>query len=224
MTTPAEVLKQNAQVVNSSKQEEGGGGSGKKSHGSNKVGGSQATRKVLSRFKSRPWKLWSGYLALVGRNLPFTGLQFPIFELVRGYVVEWREKKTRNRGAAQRWNAVVERAGLTGLSASVSGTIAAVVTTPVDVIKTRLMLSAGDGSASAQDGKNQGKRRPRTLAVGRQIFREEGIRGLFRGGAIRAGWTAVSLSLYLSLYEGSRFYLENRRKERDGLNDAEGTA
>lgn len=225
MTTPAEVLKQNAQVVDSSKQEEKGGEGGKKkSGGSSSGGGSQATRQVLLRFKSQPWKLWSGYLALVGRNLPFTGLQFPIFEVVRGYVVEWREKKKRNRGAPQRWNAVVERAGLTGMSASVSGTIAAIVTTPVDVIKTRVMLSAGDGSATAQDGKSKGKKRPGTLAVGKQIFREEGVRGLFRGGAIRAGWTAVSLSLYLSLYEGSRFYLENRRKERDGLNDAEGTA
>lgn len=27
----------------------------------------------------------------------------------------------------------------------------------------------------------------------------------------------MALGMYLSLYEGGRFYLENRRRERDGL-------
>jgi hypothetical protein len=39
-------------------------------------------------------------------------------------------------------------------------------------------------------------------------------RGLFKGGLIRAGWTAIALGLYLSLYEGGRFYLENRRTSK----------
>ena len=122
-------------------------------------------------------------------------------------------------GGVQGWSAVVERAGLTGFSAALSGTIAAVVTTPIDVVKTRVMLSAEDGKGTAPEtSEDRGKKNPSTFAVGRQIFREEGINGLFRGGLIRVGWTALSLSMYLSIYEGSRFYLENRRKEKEELN------
>jgi hypothetical protein len=56
-----------------------------------------------------------------------------------------------------------------------------------------------------------------TIEVWREIVQKEGMRGLFKGGAIRAGWTAISMSLYLSLYEGGRFYLENRRKALEGV-------
>lgn len=232
MLTPAEVLKQNAQMI--------GEQSGNKT----------AMRQVVDRFRHHPWRLWSGYTALVGRNLPFTGLQFPIFEYVRSHVIDWRRKRKADQAAAASGNGsgrssngtdaseqreqLIERAGLTGLSASVSGTIASTVTTPIDVIKTRVMLSASskpspseEEEAKSESRKEKGaassektatnQRRMRTLAVGREIYRNEGVRGLFKGGALRAGWTAVALSLYLSLYEGGRFYLENRRREREGL-------
>lgn len=204
MMTPAEVLKQNAQVANVGKGEQAG---------------KSAMAQVIGRFKHRPWKLWSGYTALVGRNLPFTGLNFPLFEFFRSRLVEWRKRRKEDDGIKTReWNPLVERAALTGMSASMSGMIASVVTTPVDVIKTRMMLSAsgnnnGDGNGGAKKVARRG-----TLRVGKEIYHNEGIRGLFKGGAIRAAWTAVSLSMYLSIYEAGRFYLENRRREKDGLN------
>ncbi|KAJ6151148.1 hypothetical protein N7470_007742 [Penicillium chermesinum] len=99
---------------------------------------------VLSQFKSQPWRLWSGYSALLGRNLPTTGIQFPLFEYVRARMVEWRRRRREERGI--RWTGqrevLVERAGLTGLSAGMAGAVAASVTTPIDVVKTRMMLSA----------------------------------------------------------------------------------
>ncbi|RMJ21027.1 Mitochondrial carrier protein [Aspergillus sp. HF37] len=258
MTTPAEVVKQNAQVVDGTGadrktppvqgnasgwaclEDERKGSRGNTSTSTNSRGtkgrgwlglrvagggtGQGPTATVVRRFRHQPWKLWSGYFTLVGRNLPFTGLQFPIFEFVRARVLEgWAGRKYAGDGSSpsadggrgqSRWDQGVERVGLTGLSASVSGTIASITTAPVDVVKTRVMLSARD---SVGGGEQQGKPRPSSFAVGRQIVREEGVKGLFRGGAIRAGWTAVSLSMYLSIYEGSRFYLENRRRERDNL-------
>ncbi|KAJ5160430.1 uncharacterized protein N7482_007434 [Penicillium canariense] len=209
MLTPAEVIKQNAQMFNSVEGESRA-----------KAGNATAMRHVLSRFKGHPWKLWNGYFALLGRNLPFTGLQFPMFEYVRSHVIDWyRRRKAvghppggRGQPSAQR-EQLIERAGLTGISASVSGSIASVVTTPIDVIKTRVMLSAGDG---APPGARRGRG---TWATGKQIFQTEGIRGLFKGGAIRSAWTAVSLSLYLSLYEGGRFFLENRRRRLEGVSE-----
>lgn len=105
---------------------------------------------------------------------------------------------------------MLERALLTGLAASVSGGFASTVTTPIDVVKTRVMLAASEGVA------NRG-----IWAMGRQIYRDEGLRGLFRGGAIRSVWSAAALSIYLGIYEGERLYLENKRRAQDGLPYAE---
>ncbi|KGO66435.1 Mitochondrial substrate/solute carrier [Penicillium expansum] len=218
MLTPAEVLKQNAQMIQGSQTNQ------------------SAMRQVLLRFRRHPWRLWSGYTALVGRNLPSTALQFPLFEYVRSHLIDRRRQRkaarsNTSRPPSEQSDQLVERAGLTGIAAAFSGTIAATVTTPIDVIKTRVMLSASDASAPPQDRssgagacgseapssevRTKNKPNKSLISVGRNIIRHEGIRGLFKGGLIRAGWTAIALGLYLSLYEGGRFYLENRRKERD---------
>ncbi|OKP12142.1 hypothetical protein PENSUB_2302 [Penicillium subrubescens] len=221
MLTPAEVLKQNAQMVSTSQSD-----SNAKTQGTSV----SAMRQVFARFKGHPWRLWNGYFALLGRNLPFTGIQFPMFEYIRSHVIErYRRRKAVKAGAGASASAsasgaggnkdasgqrdqLIERAGLTGLSASVSGSIASVITTPIDVIKTRVMLSASDNTGAESVRRAVKDSRKGTWAVGKQIVRDEGVRGLFRGGMIRGVWTAVSLSLYLGLYEGGRFYLENRRR------------
>ncbi|KAJ5489341.1 hypothetical protein N7539_004231 [Penicillium diatomitis] len=212
MLTPAEVLKQNAQMVQSGQRHSG------------QYADVSAMRQVLARFKGHPWKLWNGYFALLGRNLPSTAIQFPLFEYIRSRVVEkYRRRKAAGLSldnsdrASRTKETLIERAGLTGFSASISGSVAAIITTPIDVIKTRVMLSASEAapeeSRVAEKQKEvRGSKQKGTWAVGKQIFRDEGVRGLFRGGAIRSVWTAVSLSLYLGLYEGGRLYLENRRR------------
>lgn len=230
MITPAEVLKQNAQVVHNQGNGQGGGGVG----GGRGRAGRNASLEVISRFRHKPWKLWSGYTALVGRNLPFTGLHFPLFEYVRSHLVDWREARNKSspEGPGSRWNPIIERATLTGLAAGFAGTVASVITTPIDVIKTRVMLAATDSPASADSSGSGGgdnvikdekvKRKFATLDVGREIYRKEGIRGLFRGGLLKAGWTALGLGLYLAFYEGGRLYLENRRKDKENGGRKEG--
>ncbi|KAL4779524.1 mitochondrial carrier domain-containing protein [Aspergillus varians] len=216
LLTPAEVLKQNAQVIDKSPTT----GSGKGGTGGN------VTLQVLSRFRHQPWKLWSGYSALVGRNLPSTGINFPIFEAVKGYLVERRRRRlgydTTGIGATGGGDTepVYERAVLTGIAASISGSIAAVLTTPIDVVKTRMMLAASDSPLGPTGVKEVSRRDPQSIwAVGKRIFRDEGAKGLFRGGAIRVVWTAVSFCIYLSMYEGGRFYLEKRRARKAELDD-----
>ncbi|KAL4813701.1 mitochondrial carrier domain-containing protein [Aspergillus spinulosporus] len=221
LLTPAEVIKQNAQVINNVPSAT--------TSEKLKRGGASVTLQVLSRFKQQPWKLWSGYTALVGRNLPFTGINFPIFEAVKGYLVERRHRQQgyidhsgagagagKEIGRRESQEPVYERAILTGIAASISGSIASVITTPIDVVKTRMMLAASGNNppSSASSGKEVSKVHGSIWAVGNQIFKDEGVKGLFRGGAIRVVWTAISLSIYLSMYEGGKFFLEKRRKRK----------
>ncbi|GAB7348452.1 hypothetical protein MBLNU459_g6869t1 [Dothideomycetes sp. NU459] len=222
--TPAEVIKQNAQMVDSTKK------------------GPNATLQTLSRFRSNPLALWRGYAALAGRNLPFTALQFPMFERLKEWIKQYRDEK------GTRTNTLFESGLITAISAGSAGSVAAVVTTPVDVVKTRIMLSAaesatesqgpqssrgseqpGKGSSSgvvdamgksAQAGKEGLKNalgniskpvsRKGSIAIAKEIIQDQGIKGLFRGGALRGVWTMLGSGLYLGVYESGRIYLARR--------------
>lgn len=212
--TPAEVLKQNAQVVVKSSSREG-----------SKIFDGNATVKALRKFDS-PLQLWRGYTTLAARNLPFTAMHFPMFEHLRSQIHAYRKRHGKSTGT--RW----EIATVTAISAGTAGSLAAAITTPIDVIKTRIMLSAADkGSGPSQQaikaveaqGKDakteiekaqQAAREGRAggFAVGKEIMRTEGVKGLFRGGALRSCWTAIGSGLYLGAYESGRRYLEERRK------------
>jgi solute carrier family 25 S-adenosylmethionine transporter 26 len=159
--TPAEVVKQNAQVR----------------------GGSLLAVKEIKRVRD----LWRGYGPLVARNLPYTALQFPMFEALK--------KRLVPRGAD-----VKQTTLWAGVAAGSAGALAAWVTTPVDVVKTRIMLSVG--------------REVGVKDVVSEVWTEEGVRGLFRGAALRAAWTMIGAGLYLGVYEGCKKWFGNMREDQ----------
>ena len=202
-----------------------------RSQSTNKIFDGNATIRALKKFNS-PTQLWRGYTALAGRNLPFTAMQFPMFEHLRTYIHAYR--KRRGIATGSMW----ETALVTAFSAGSAGSVAAVITTPIDVVKTRIMLSAADSDqprgeaqqkiakeleAQGRDAKaeiekaQQAARGGRAggVAVGREILRTEGVKGLFRGGSLRGVWTALGSGLYLGVYESGRRYLEGRRVGAD---------
>ena len=207
-----------------------------------------ATAQAISRFRSQPTELWRGYTALAGRNLPFTALQFPLLEKLRDGLTGWRDRRRQSRRGSRISSAssnrsdgsnsgtvtlspVVERALITAVSAGSAGAVAAVVTTPVDVVKTRIMLAAAatsttpststsastptpHASSSSSTSKSKSKSSPRRMgsfAIAKDILVTEGFRGLWRGGALRAVWTMLGSGLYLGVYEGGRVWLAGRR-------------
>ena len=198
--TPAEVLKQNAQVVLKD-------GRSKRS---------SPTLEVLKHFRRQPTKLWRGYTALAARNLPFTALQFPVFEHLKQYYIAKREQRKDGKPV----DGIFERASVTAMSAAIAGSGAAWITTPIDVVKTRIMLAAGDETSKPAPEKSGGSEgtekkaiRKSGWVVGREVLRNEGLRGIFRGALLRSAWTAMGSGLYLGCYEGGRFYLEGQRKD-----------
>jgi solute carrier family 25 (mitochondrial S-adenosylmethionine transporter), member 26 len=198
--TPAEVLKQNAQVVLKD---------GKSKRGS-------PTLEVLKHFRRQPTQLWRGYTALAARNLPFTALQFPLFEHLKQNFLAKRKQKNDGKPV----DGIFDRASITAMSGAIAGSGAAWITTPIDVVKTRIMLAAGEESskrASERSGDSEGPRkrpvRKSGWLVGKEVLRNEGVRGIFRGALLRSAWTAMGSGLYLGCYEGGRYYLEESRKD-----------
>ncbi|PFH61743.1 hypothetical protein XA68_16363 [Ophiocordyceps unilateralis] len=172
--SPAEVIKQNAQML--------------RRNTSSSSSSVQAFRQLGIR------RLFSGYPALVARNLPFTGLQFPIYEHVRA--------RLRERAPSAADPGLVETGVTAGLSAGSAGAVAAFLTTPVDVVKTRIMVEAGRG-----DGP-----KPGSWSVCKTVWRQKGLRGFFRGAALRSVWTALGSSLYLGSYDVAKLWLGSRKK------------
>ena len=225
MLTPAEVVKQNAQMIRRqqglSSSPSGGGGGGPR--GSTSL---EALRQLAAGTGGGTGRrLLSGYTALVARNLPFTAIQFPMFEALRARLWQSRKASGPDNGGGRR-GGLLETGAVTGVSAGLAGSFAAVVTTPMDVVKTRMMLYSPSASSGATSGNGSGdatrgdRPRPRGgLAVARQVIVENGIVGLFRGSIIRAVWTAVGSGLYLGMYEVSRIWLTRRREGDDGAAD-----
>merc|ERR1711865_818228 len=120
--------------------------------------------------------MWRGYSTTVMREIPFSFIQFPIFEGL---------KQLRRRQKGSDVNGVEG-----GLCGSVAGAIAAAITTPLDVAKTRITL-----------GESQTTSFVTTL---KDIHAANGVSGLFLGVGPRVFWISLGGFVFLGAYEQSR--------------------
>jgi len=122
--------------------------------------------------------LYRGYFTTVVREIPFSLIQFPLWEALKRKVADFRGVPE-----SKPWES--------SLCGSVSGGIAAAATTPLDVAKTRIMLAKA-GSSDANSG---------TIGVIRNIAAESGIKGLFSGVAPRVTWISIGGAVFFGVYE-----------------------
>ncbi|XP_073425851.1 mitochondrial S-adenosylmethionine carrier protein isoform X2 [Dendrobates tinctorius] len=118
--------------------------------------------------------------ASVGEMIPFSLVQFPLWEFLKDL---WSWKQSR---PVDSWQAAV--------CGAFAGGFAAAVTTPLDVAKTRIMLAKA-GSSTA--GGN-------VLLALNDVWRTHGVTGLFAGIVPRI--TAISLGgfIFLGAYDKAR--------------------
>ncbi|KAI1493604.1 mitochondrial S-adenosylmethionine transporter [Biscogniauxia mediterranea] len=221
--TPAEVVKQNAQMLLRRPPPSSSPPDHHPDRGGSRSASASASTSLEALRRLRGRSLLSGYAALVARNLPFTALQFPLFEHARETLWGYHLRRRRRRkgkgdgvgkgesesGEKKKNQGLLETGVVTGLSAGLAGSFAAAVTTPMDVVKTRLMLAAGDeraGSRSSSSSSSSSKG-GRSVLVVREVLAEQGVPGLFRGALLRSVWTAVGSGLYLGMYEVAKVWL-----------------
>ncbi|PWN53426.1 mitochondrial carrier [Violaceomyces palustris] len=151
------------------------------------------------------------YLALAGRNLPFTAIQFPLYEDLRSKISDWvglRVDGTGSRGGGGGGGGggsdLVKVGLVSGSSAAIAGSVSALLTTPIDVAKTRIMISSGGGGSGSGGG---------VMEVMLAIASKEGPRALMRGGLLRSTWTALGAGVYLGSYESGRLWYTSRNPE-----------
>ena len=129
-------------------------------------------RKVVGSFGV--WQeLYRGWNITVMREVPFTIIQFPLWEAMK----EWRR-----RSEGREFVTALESA----VFGSLAGAVAAGVTTPLDVLKTRMMLA---------------KEKQKMLPMLVQILRQSGPRAFLAGVGPRVAWISIGGAIFLGSYQ-----------------------
>ncbi|XP_035193766.1 S-adenosylmethionine mitochondrial carrier protein isoform X2 [Oxyura jamaicensis] len=156
---PSEVVKQRAQVSPSA-----------------------STFRILSHtlYHEGIQGLYRGYKSTVLREIPFSLVQFPLWEALKD-LWSWKQGHV-----VDSWQSAV--------CGAFAGGFAAAVTTPLDVAKTRIMLAKA-GSATASGN---------VLAALGGIWRTQGLSGLFAGVVPRMAAISLGGFIFLGTYEKTR--------------------
>lgn len=168
-------------------------------HGHDRAGSSRRGYIQLIR------ELYRGAGITIAREIPFTVLQFTMWEAMKDAyarrAVGILGGHTDGRLSAGQIPAITSAA-----FGSVAGGIAAGLTTPLDIIKTRVMLAR-----RSPDGVGDGDR-IRVKDVVRGIVKEEGFMAFWRGIGPRV--TAISLggAIFLGSYQWAWNTLEQGRR------------
>ena len=145
-------------------------------------------------------------------------MQFPLLERIKLGLGRYRD------GRGTRTHSLLESGLITAASAGAAGSVTAVATTPVDVVKTRIMLAAVENAVADQEPRQASSSLSRgrvldatgkpvhaardglsnvksglakaavkvakapggkgSMQIAREIVRDHGVKGLFRGGAL----------------------------------------
>lgn len=159
------------------------------------------TDAIRTIVRTEGWgALFYGYKATLIRDLPFSALQFAFYEKFH----QWAQNfvgKNRDMGV-----------GLELGTGAVAGGLAGVITTPLDVIKTRVQTQHSDASGPGRISNS-------TLGGLRAVYRGQGIGGVFGGVGPRLFWTSIQSSIMLLIYQSSLKILDefSEREHKEAL-------
>ncbi|XP_066999231.1 mitochondrial glutathione transporter SLC25A40 isoform X4 [Anabrus simplex] len=131
--------------------------------------------------------LWRGLGSTLLRDVPFSGIYWLNYETLKS-----------------QFSSGTPSFGFAFLAGAISGSIAATVTTPFDVVKTHQQIELGEKEIFAD--KPQGRGSSMGVVI-RRIYHQNGIKGLFTGLAPRLVKVAPACAIMISTFEyGKRFF------------------
>ncbi|AMD22617.1 HHL153Cp [Eremothecium sinecaudum] len=127
--------------------------------------------------------LYKGAGACLLRDIPFSAIYFPSYAHFKADIFHFDPKDSNKRSRLSTWQLLV--------AGALAGMPAAFLTTPVDVVKTRLQIEPRKGE-SMYNG---------IWHAFRTIFKEEGLRSFFKGGPARVLRSSPQFGFTLAAYE-----------------------
>ncbi|BFF89520.1 solute carrier family 25 member 40 [Drosophila madeirensis] len=148
------------------------------------------------------WGLWRGLPPTILRDVPFSGIYWPIYE----------HTKRRFGSSTQ------PSFGLSFVSGVLAGSVAALVTTPFDVVKTHEQIEFGDRVIFTDSPTKEMQKRS-TFGWLIYIYRTQGFAGLFAGYGPRLFKVAPACAIMISTFEYSKsfFFYYNVRQHNEAL-------
>uniref|UniRef100_A0A8C3XH81 Mitochondrial glutathione transporter SLC25A39 n=1 Tax=Cyanoderma ruficeps TaxID=181631 RepID=A0A8C3XH81_9PASS len=141
--------------------------------------------------------LWRGWGPTVLRDVPFSALYWFNYELVRTWLCRqpWLDGATFM---------------VSFTSGAISGTVAAVLTLPFDVVKTQRQIELGDSEAHPVAASKPSS----TWLLMQRIRAESGTRGLFAGFLPRVIKVAPACAIMISTYEFGKSFFQKLNQEQ----------
>ncbi|XP_064605616.1 mitochondrial S-adenosylmethionine carrier protein-like isoform X2 [Liolophura sinensis] len=127
--------------------------------------------------------LYRGYFSTVCREVPFSFLQFPMWEYFKR---KWSDTQGH---PVLPWQSSV--------CGAVSGGLAAGITTPLDVAKTRIMLAKQESNIATGS----------IMFALQSVYQARGFRGLFAGIIPRTVWISLGGAIFLGVYDKSKLVI-----------------
>ncbi|XP_072364737.1 mitochondrial glutathione transporter SLC25A40 [Scyliorhinus torazame] len=144
------------------------------------------------------WRsLWRGWGPTVMRDVPFSAIYWFNYELMKSQL-------------CKKYNVSEPTFKISFSSGATSGAIAAVLTLPFDVVKTRRQIELGELSAS-----HSRKTLTATLKIMKRIVQESGFGGLFVGLLPRLMKVAPACAIMISSYEYGKSFFRKINRERE---------
>ncbi|KAF2870965.1 mitochondrial carrier protein-like protein [Massariosphaeria phaeospora] len=186
--------------------------------------------------------LWRGLTLTLWRDVPFSAIYWWGYETGRNTLTDMRgraearsdgvdfrvgrgedkiRRRSRSRSREDRTATLID----SFVAGAASGAVAALVTTPFDVGKTRQQVSrhTGDMAKSQADSATKFVR-PENRAMPRflwHIFKEQGLSGLFKGWGARCLKVAPACAIMISSYEiGKKMANDMNAERRQRLKEA----
>ncbi|XP_013111020.2 probable mitochondrial glutathione transporter SLC25A40 [Stomoxys calcitrans] len=142
------------------------------------------------------WGLWRGLRPTILRDVPFSGLYWTCYETIKSH-----------------YGVIEPTFGFSFLAGAVSGSIAATITTPFDVIKTHEQIEFGEKVIFAE---KPVKQLP-TASLGKRlatIYATNGVPGLFAGLGPRLLKVAPACAIMISTFEYSKAFFYHYNVEQ----------
>ncbi|XP_045575391.1 solute carrier family 25 member 40 isoform X1 [Salmo salar] len=142
--------------------------------------------------------LWRGWGPTVLRDVPFSALYWFNYELVKAQLCDQYD-------VSQATFSISFTAG------AISGAVAAIMTLPFDVVKTRRQIQLGEMETLGVPVKNPTS----TWHIMRGIWAESGYRGLFAGFLPRVIKVAPACAVMISTYEFGKIFFQKMNLDRE---------
>ncbi len=131
--------------------------------------------------------LYRGFGITIMREVPFSLIQFPLWEYLK---VQWEPITGMSLNPAS-----------VAVCGAISGGIAAGLTTPLDVLKTRIMLAEASNKITM----------PKII---KSIYREGGVKGFLAGFVPRVLWITLGGAIFFGVYDFMTNFLTNPSRSK----------